>query len=718
MVFGMTAGAGRLQLLPREEITTAPPPKTDHPFIILDDAGIFSRVLAARALTDAGKLISVAVKQQKDTIAAPPPGFGRSYTNADSRAAFLAEAECLEKLGETGEGIVLPPAGMAYQSQAPGKYLIASLPITFCRKISTFFHPPCPLCGALLQDCRDELLLGEQGLPLYASSAQRLLYCAKCGGVQDGLRTFYAAAAGPALRSRAEQRLRLGPQLYRDFQHLVNKAPTDRETGVSDAPGIAQFPCMNCVHRPACYPRRSDETQPIPAEQQLYPVAYHEFLALVREYCEMDFGQLYRYLGGQERSRVMARPARTGDKYAGTREHPDGWYFFGNAPHERSALEILWLKLAAFEQLCEGVWRVYESCGRPHLDLHPQSVLAVPGRSSRWSFRVGLANPAAAVPARTGPETDEKYRQFLPRANFQHLFTSPLIRRPPYGHDEYANLTIRRIESQGAGVILDVHLASEVIRVFQLTTDDLLRITLNAPLDKADGLVVWAVEAKPERGGYRLRGEASRLRPDVLQALAAHQEHTLWDCRVNICRNYNVRCDLYSLGMMLWALLLVNDRQDEAEVCRKVEEIRTELTDGAGATDQATPSAVAKTRFNAILAENQAVFGPESVFFRGEDRQSGKHDIPAELWLACQKLGLELIADAPDYSAAGNAKNGGAQAIKKVLDRLKDLNLWAGGRLFARGAFEREVLAAMARDRQDVAGGVSKNTSSRRELES
>jgi hypothetical protein len=52
---------------------------------------------------------------------------------------------------------------------------------------------------------------------------------------------------------------------------------------------------------------------------------------------------------------------------------------------------------------------------------------------------------------------------------------------------------------------------------------------------------------------------------------------------------------------------------------------------------------------------------------------------------------------------------------KNARDRLKDLNLWAEGGLFAKGAFGRGFLVATGRKRMDVAGGVSKNTRPREE---
>lgn len=726
VVFGRSAGAECLELVRQPEAEGIPPQNIKHPFVTIDDTGLYSRILLARVLTDAGRIVPVAVKVQKDILSLPPAGFGRRYSNSAAAAAFQEEAACLRRLDGDREGIVLPVRGASVGPGALSRQPLRSLPITYCKKTAVFFHPVCPDCGEFLCDCRDEVLLGGVGLPPYATSTQRFLFCPKCGGGSHTARTFYAVVAGPSVQYTADIRLRIGGQLYRDYQRLVR--PPDRSPTSTDdySPGVSQFPCVSCPHKEACYPVRSDESRPIPAEQLLYPVAYYEFLAIVREFCEMDFGQLYRYLGGQSRAGIKLQPAaqvvaglssdKTGREQP--RETPDGWYFFGNAAGERSAAEILWLKLAAFEQLCEGVWQVYEKCGRPHLDLRPQSILAVSGKSSRWSFGVGLANPAAAIPAQTGRgEQEGGSRSYLPRSDFRRLFTSPVIRRPPFGHEEYANVTIRRVEQHENGVIVEGHLVSEVIGVFRLMPQDQLKITLNIPANKADGLVLWASGAEPVRGGYRVTARASRVRPDIRQALEGQIEHTLWDCRVNICRFYHAPCDLYSLGMILWCMLLVNDQQEEAEVCRYVEDVGRKLTALADSHDR--PPAELERKLRELLAENREVFGPQAVFYRAADRTAGAPDISDELWFACQKLGLAMITEIAGFSlsreVSESGPSSGSALIKNALERLKDLNLWAEGRLFAKGAFSREFRATTDQEKADVTGGVSKNTSPRRE---
>jgi hypothetical protein len=361
VVFGSSAGRECMELVRQPGTERIAPQDIKQPFVTIDDTGIYSHILLARVLTDAGRTIPAAVKKQKDILSPPPPGFGRRYTNSGALAAFQDEADCLRKLDGEGEGIILPVHGVSSGPAAAEHQPIRSLPISYCKKTAIFFHPVCPGCGEFLRDCRDEVLLGSVGLPPYASSTQRFLFCPKCGGGARTARTFYTVVTGPSVQYVADIRLRIGSQLYRDYQHLVRSSSGDKELADKYSPAVSQFPCMSCPHKEACYPARSDDSRSIPAEQLLYPVAYYEFLAIVREFYEMDFGQLYRYLGGQPRAQIQMSPAAQVAGGSKSLDVPDGWYFFGNVSQERSAAEILWLKLAAFEQLCQGVLQVYES---------------------------------------------------------------------------------------------------------------------------------------------------------------------------------------------------------------------------------------------------------------------------------------------------------------------------------------------------------------------
>ena len=109
-IFGLQADTNCIALIldPRNE--GRPVEEVEDPFVVVDQSGIFARVLLAGVQTTDGRSIPVAVKIQKDRPAPPPVhGFGCSYTNRDAADAFASEARCLAELGSDGEGIIPPP---------------------------------------------------------------------------------------------------------------------------------------------------------------------------------------------------------------------------------------------------------------------------------------------------------------------------------------------------------------------------------------------------------------------------------------------------------------------------------------------------------------------------------------------------------------------------------------------------------------------------------
>ncbi|MBE9485975.1 MAG: hypothetical protein IMY82_02250 [Chloroflexi bacterium] len=191
-------------------------------------------------------------------------------------------------------------------------------------------------------------------------------------------------------------------------------------------------------------------------------------------------------------------------------------------------------------------------------------------------------------------------------------------------------------------------------------------------------------------------GRVVRMRPDKREMLQSFIGQTLWDCRVNICRYYHAPCDLYSLGMIYFCSLLANDEHDEAEICRVVEEVGRKLAAFVSAAGKPELYEIER-KLGELLAGNRVLSVPEAVFYRAADRKAGAGDLSEELWSACQKLGFAMTTEIAGFSLCSGgdetASGRGAAPIKKALDRLKDLNLWTEGRLFAPGVLRRELRA-------------------------
>ncbi len=670
-LFGTNPETAAVELIRRQHAPDMAARDIVQPFIILDDSEMFVCTVLGRIRSRDGKGIPISVRIQKDKPTPPPLTFGQSYTNRDAQAAFTEEAACLRTLGTEGEGII--PA-----VDDPGP--LHSLPITYCKKTEQFFHPPCPFCGEWLTDCTDELFLGHLGLPTYATSHERFLWCPSCATSTDEDPVLYTLWR--TRRSGNGVVLRFGSELYRSYIETVRREDSE------DLPaGLAQFPCRTCEFKSACYPQRVDSADPIPAEDFLYPVAYYEFDAILKRSYELPYGEFARFAGGRNGSELARVPELSAapDSDNGERH---AWYFWGNAPETRSALEILWLKLGAFEQVLEGIRRVTEQCNRPHLGITPEAIRVQPGRLSRWQFTVGLVNPAAArqavLPSREGIPPEPLY---LPLGQRDKKFEPPQLSRSPFGQQLSANVRVAATDQQENRVSLATELTAEKFNALDLRPTDWLRVRLETPSTTGRGIWVWLSDFQPQAGGYRAQGTSAPLRPNLATEVAALAETTLWDCPIQVCRRFGEECDLASAGMVLLCSLLVNDSRDQETVVASITEIADQLMQFGRGSDRDS-SAITET-FHQLISAHGSAFQSSAILDRALDRQSAAIDIPAPLWDACLAFGFTLCSGIA-IAQTQEITEDGKITIKNTLSRLKALNLWAEGQLFARSALQRE----------------------------
>ncbi len=665
-LFGIDPETAPVELIRRRYPPEIAARDITQPFVVVDDSEVFTCTLLGRVPGQDNVRRPVTVRLQKDKPTPPPPSFGQSYTNQNAQSVFAEEADCLRQLGTGGEGII-PAVG------DPGP--LHSLPITYCKKIEAFFHPPCPDCGGWLVDCTDELFLGHLGLPTYATSHERFLWCPSCAANVDEEPVLYTL-----WRSRQSGNgvtLRFGSELYRAYTATVRR---DEENLPE---GLQQFPCQTCEFKSACYPQRVNNADAIPAEDFLYPVSYYEFEAILRESYELPYGEFARFLGGRNWSELSRIPEVT-QASAEKKSERQAWYFWGNAPESRSALEVLWLKLGAFEQVMEGIRRVAEQCGRPHLGISPESIRVQPGRSSRWQFAVGLVDPAAArlavLSSQEGAPTDPLY---LPLGKRSDGFSAPQFSQAPFGQQFSANVKVVSAERQENAIAIEAEIVAEKLGDRAIKSADWLRVMIQPPTSRVGGVWLWLSNLQPTGGGFRGSGVSGSLRPGLAAEVAGLAGTTLWDCRVQLCRRYGEECDLASAGMVLLCSLLVNDEQDTETVTAAVRTISAELAQYGGSAP------VTREQFRRILGEHEALFRPEAVFDRALDRRSATVDIPAELWEGCLAFGFSLRAGVM-IARAMHAEMDTEITIKSSTEQLKALNLWAEGQLFARGALGRE----------------------------
>lgn len=611
----------------------------DDPFVPLSDSGRFSRVLLARiAMGENTTIRLLALKVQRSSYR--PFGAGAATTLAGNDAAT-------ELWARERENLLLAESPEVVKLLDMGPELARSKPVTFCKKVRKYFHPLCPKCLGYLEDCRDDTLLREFGLPAYSASLVRYLYCPDCSSAKEAV--FYTYSMTSEEHPKGNVEIRRRGALYRDGGSIVR----GEHSGPAKSRLERIFPCAGCAHREECYP--ADASGPIPAERFLVPLSYYEFASLPLELLQLHYDEFVDLLGGadwgevQRNAEAMAQGRGAAlEPLSAAFSSPFQWvYRFDTAG--LFSIEVLRLKLIAFTQLCRGLRTLHTKTRQPHLDLNPLSVMVVlpapsPDLPSRWNFQVKVLDPASPYrfqPLANLPEVAGDV--FIPSPDVDKTYTSPIIRQEQLGHEEAVRVTIRSLTPQGSGVRLAIDVVSPRKRLPDYKPRDLVRVVASSPIHWLEGVDLWGTISEPlPDGGYRISAFAGGK-------LEGAKAPVTFEGRVSFYRRYHIPCDLYSLGMLLFRTLLVNDARDTFTVEEAVNRVMNKLLVGLEGAIQPDFKYVAGMLHFQLDAEKQ-VFDPKSVLYLAADRESKESGIPPLLWSDLLLCAFRLISNIPGFS--------------------------------------------------------------------
>ncbi|WP_028321030.1 hypothetical protein [Desulfatiglans anilini] len=313
---------------------------TGAPFSVFDDSRPFARLFEARFILDEGTEIKrlLLLVQRDRCLAGEDPV--RPLSNPDIDRLWLTTYAHYRPQGRSAGLTVLGSQLDASQRFMPLR------PLFFCQKQRTFFHPPCPTCGALLDLCRDDSVLRGMGLSPYSGSLSRYLHCPAC--LQETGRTaFYAPMTDPA-----------DPLALKDGRALI------RGFAQQAGPGgeAAAFPCRGCPDASECYGPSGL------AVTRVVPFAFFPFFMLVFDAPSLSLIDFSALLGGAPPDDLERQARERGDyrrlrpfQPPGIRplqEDREAFLFPDGSP--RRFAEVLYLKLG----LLEACLRLL----RPHLE--------------------------------------------------------------------------------------------------------------------------------------------------------------------------------------------------------------------------------------------------------------------------------------------------------------------------------------------------------------
>jgi hypothetical protein len=245
------------------------------------------------------------------------------------------------------------PFLLSHQVDNAGRF-IPCRPLLFCKRMGSFFHPPCPACGQELELCTDDELLTQVGLSPYSTSLRRYLSCPAClaGGKIPELYVYERAQeTSPVLKDRHE--------LFQSFNRLI------------DNPSLAAgLPCLACIERGGCY--GVDQR----ALANLVPFSFYPFYLLAFQAASLPVLDFAALIAGAAPGQLEASLAARGEgarvrsvRRLGKELAQGGSFLF--AGEDRWFLEILYLKLSLLGDLARSVFSGFVG------DRHPELGFAI-----------------------------------------------------------------------------------------------------------------------------------------------------------------------------------------------------------------------------------------------------------------------------------------------------------------------------------------------------
>lgn len=630
------------------------------PFYLLSEEDEHTRVFLGAVKGDAESVVDFcAVKLVKNVFPALGILDAVPQTNLSVEDRLRAEAERIRSLG--------PAARFAPRLLQPGTPAGETLPpLFFCKSGRRLFTPPCPRCGQPLEACRDESVLARAKLPLWGSSLERFLYCARCVE-EDAESPFYSFEPGEAkgqtpVFSAADLAQQLG-------EALAGGADTEHVR--------AAFPCPECVEAGAGFAdaiASGGRRAPF-WEGRWWPLAFYGSPCVVTGYGDVGLEEFADLLGGRPPLRVVGeKPLPAGLELLARVRYPTApaggllpRLFFEGSSAGLDAVEIYALKLAAFRQIVEAVLSYYRLLGRPHLDLHPRHLLfdlSRPGEGLPlfWSFQVRLHGLSSAARVESLPGAGDVV---VPPRNPSVPYAPPEVLEFHLTPPRPAQIVLSDLEevaARGGAKTWRFHgKLTDPYGIYPSPRDlDWVLITLD------NDTLALGISSLPSRRDPRTKPDVQELsfvsEAVALEAAAAQRLKKAIGARIpgvryKVYASFSAPSDLYSLGMVLLRLLVGNDAQDARAIANAVDRVVKKLS-AAGQSTLAGyvgggPAAAA------LLEKDPEVFGAfrkSNVFYQEIDRRAERPNaIPDALWKRAILLALRMVTRVEDFSLCEHA---------------------------------------------------------------
>ena len=346
---------------------TSLPEDNLFPFITANDSDPLARLIEARIASDAGNEIKrLFLFVQRDWYTLKKNALW-PFNNNDVRD-FWQKALSFYVDGKRGDQYCIL---FANQLNKKGE-IVPFSSLFYCKKTKVFFHPPCPKCGRILQQCEDDNLLRTSGLYPFSTSLKRYLFCPGCGSPDFFLYEMEQS----------------DPSFLKDRWTLIKSFAE-----LKKAEEITAFPCMGCHLHEECYGKDNRVLT------RVVPFSFYPFYMFAFEAASLNALDFIALISGANfrEAKSLAASNREFGRVASLKGVEQACA--GNIPFlfdhdERHFLEILYLKLSFLEE----VIRNFQSCGKfVNPDLKPgidQIWVKFPEHSGMlpffWNFKIKI----------------------------------------------------------------------------------------------------------------------------------------------------------------------------------------------------------------------------------------------------------------------------------------------------------------------------------------
>lgn len=392
-------------------------------------------------------------------------------------------------------------------------------------------------------------------------------------------------------------------------------------------------------------------------------------------------------------------------------------------------LEALWLKWHLFSDLCRAVLDFQRSKKKPHFNISPQQIrINIPHRLSesapaRWMYPLALDHKKASRRfSLKGMPPDWSRSLFVPARKEQQAYQAPVFREMPLGYKASGMAAVRSIEkvmdpetsagekTQKISGVTTFHFVSEEIRQTVFSKYDAFFATLYFYDENDSPIEIWASQPEPLENGLLLKGAFEAQDAAHWEKFEHAGKRIFSHAEIKIYRAYHVPCDLYSVGMLLLRVLLVNDLQDMKDVSAAVQNLAQRLepmVQGVGPEDED----LLIIRFQAVFDEYSPLFSKSSVLFSPGNQKAVGRPIPDALWAELIIFAFRLITFIPGFSFCESHGDFDIQHPDRHMGQVVRETVGFADRikssLFGPRRYNDEIRDACDLIRKELAGGVT-----------